>query len=210
MRRRAALGALGGLGALAAPGGAVVLLGACASLPPPLPPERSYSGRFAATATLDGRSDSQSGRFVLQTRGAELTLDLATPLGTTLARLQDGPEGARLRAPAPDGRMQEVQGASAEALALQLLGWPLPLAGIRFWIEGRPMPGAAVQLRGADGADLLQQDGWTIAVQERFADGLPRRLQITRPALAGTAPDQPPQPALNLRLVLDEPGGAAQ
>jgi len=57
---------------------------------------------------------------------------------------------------------------------------------------------------------LLQQDGWTIAVQERFADGLPRRLQITRPALAGTAPDQPPQPALNLRLVLDEPGGAAQ
>lgn len=103
MRRRAALGTLG---ALAAPGGAAVLLGACASLPPPLPPERSYSGRFAATATLDGRSDSQSGRFVLQTRGAELTLDLATPLGTTLARLQDGPEGARLRAPAPDGRMQ--------------------------------------------------------------------------------------------------------
>jgi hypothetical protein len=51
----------------------------------------------------------------------------------------------------------------------------------------------------------IEQSGWLIEVQERFAgaSGPPRRLRITRPATSVA-------PALNLRLVLDEHSGPAQ
>ena len=47
----------------------------------------------------------------------------------------------------------------------------------------------------------FEQDGWTITVLERYDQGRgsPRRLLLERP-------EAPPQtPAINLRLVLDEP-----
>jgi len=182
VRRRAAL--------------ALVLLGlaGCASLPAPPPAERVYEGRFAASARIDGKAESTAGRFVLRLgRDGAMTLDLASPLGNTLARLELGPDGARLRAPQADGTLTEARGADGAALTTQLLGYPLPVEGLADWIDARPVPQRPAVVEDAGGRIAqIEQDGWTIRVQERFEDGRPRRLLFERDGAT-------------LRLVLDAP-----
>lgn len=179
---------------------AALALAGCATLPPQAPLERVHSGRFAATTTLDDRRENSSGRFTLSVGGDRLVLDLSSPVGTTLARIDVGAHGATLRT-ADNGATRH--GRDAEALALEVLGWPLPAAGIGDWIEGRPAPGRPSRAIERDGTvAAIEQDGWTIEIAERFAAGSPRRIVISRPAL-GEAP------AITLRLVLDEPVATA-
>lgn len=178
-------------------------LAGCASLPPSAG-DTLHAGRFALTAAHDGRTESSTGRFTLRARGSDLTLDLATPLGTTLARIESRPAGATLTAPAADGALATWRGPDATALTQQVFGWSFPLAGMTDWIVGRPAERAAQDraLVSTDANGLVNritQDGWTIDIQDRFdGNGAPRRLRFERPATTGA-------PALTLRLVLDEP-----
>jgi outer membrane lipoprotein LolB len=181
----------------------------CASVPsaPPSGTEQVITGRFSVSAQGNGRSDSGAGRFTLTTAGPSLTLDLSTPLGTTLARLERDAKGARLNAPRDDGAMTTLQGTDPEGLLQDAFGWAIPVDGLADWIAGRPAPGTAarVQRDTAGSVSTIEQSGWTIEIQERFAgpSGTPRRLLATRPASG-------PAPSLTLRLVLDEPGTPAQ
>ena len=113
----------------------VTLLTACAT-PILAPPDRAYSGRFAVTTALGEQRENVSGRFNLEIRGSQQIVELASPLGTTVARVEIEPGGAR----ATGAQMQEVRGADADMLTQQLLGWPLPVSGLVDWIEGRPVP----------------------------------------------------------------------
>ncbi len=177
-----------------------MLLGACASLPP-LAGVASYTGKFALRVTGAERRDAMSGRFALTVSGADVTLDLSTPLGTTVARLQSGPEGARLTVPGPGGLRTE-RGADPEALSQKVLGWMLPVSGMPDWIEGRPVAGRPYRRGPADGgAEELEQDGWTIRLEAPDADGRIRRVDMHRPP-QGEAPE------VSLRVVLDGPAGS--
>jgi outer membrane biogenesis lipoprotein LolB len=180
----------------------------CATLPAAPPAQRTYEGRFSATARLHDRSENVSGRFSLHVHAEALTLDLVSALGNTLARFELAPGIARIRAPDSAGRMQDFTGASAEDLSQRLLGFALPAAGIAHWIEGRPapQPPPAAVVAGPGGlVTAIEQDGWSITVDDRFnGAGAPRRLTLTRPARPGTAL-QAPAPAVTLRLLLDAP-----
>lgn len=182
--RRTFLGALAGLA-----------VAGCATVAAP-PPERSYTGRFSAVATQGDKRDAVSGRFNVEVRGDRHSIDLATPLGTTVARVEVGPEGARATGPG----LQDVRGADADALTEQLLGWRLPVSGLADWIEGRPAPGrpARIEREGARPV-LIEQDGWTVRLAETFTDSTrPRVIVLERPA-------SPLAPGVVLRLVVDEP-----
>jgi outer membrane lipoprotein LolB len=163
---------------------------------PPAAPDRSYSGRFSAVATQGDKRDVVSGRFVLEVRGPRQSIDLATPLGTTVARVEVGPEGARASGPA----LQEVHGADAEALTEQLLGWRLPVSGLSDWIEGRPAPARPARIEREGGRPvLIEQDGWTVRMAETFeGSARPRLIVLERPA-------SPLAPGVVLRLVVDPP-----
>jgi len=178
-----------------------VLAVACASLPPPTGDGVNYEGRFALAVDGVERHEAASGRFALTVAGSDVTLDLSTPLGTTVARVQSGPGGARLTVPTPGGLRTE-RGPDPEALSLQVLGWTLPVSGIGDWIEGRPVKDRPYRLEPADdGATELQQDGWTIRFEPRGADGRIRRFDLSRPQ-RGDAP------AVSLRVVLDSGAGS--
>jgi len=179
--------------------GAQVLC-SCSTLAPAPTVERQYVGRFSVVTALDGKRDSNSGRFRLAVEGRTIVLDLDSPLGSTLARIEMGPQGARLIAPSDSGQ-REVRGANAEALTNEVLGWPLPVAGIRDWIDGRPVASRPSSPHASDAGEAFEQDGWTITVLERFegANGAPRRLLFERPET------REPAPAISVRLVLDEP-----
>lgn len=183
--------------ALAVSFASAALLTACAT-PSPSPADRAYSGRFAVTTALGEQRESVSGRFTLEVRGPQQILVLASPLGTTVARIEIEPGGAR----ATGARMQEVRGADADALTEQLLGWPLPVSGLADWIEGRPVPQRFARIERDGGRIvLLEQDGWVIRLSEYFENApRPRRLVLERPAGANT-------PSVILRLIVDEPAG---
>jgi outer membrane lipoprotein LolB len=173
------------------------LLTACAA-PILAPPDRAYSGRFAVTTAFEEQRENVSGRFNLEIRGQQQIVELASPLGTTVARVEIEPGGAR----ATGAQMQEVRGADADALTQRLLGWPLPVSGLADWIEGRPVPTRVARVEREGGrVVLLEQDGWTIRLPEYSeATARPRRLVLERPAAANT-------PSVVLRLIVDEPGG---
>src|SRR5262245_16477392 len=176
------------------------LVSACALFRSPPTAEREYIGRFSVTTTLAGKRDSGSGRFKLAVDGSTIVLDLDSPLGSTLARVEVNAQGARLTAPGNDGP-REVRGANAEALTYEALGWPLPVAGFRDWIDGRPVAGRPSKEITSAAGKGFEQDGWTVVVLERFDaghGGAPRRLLLERPEVQDA-------PAINLRLVLDEP-----
>jgi outer membrane lipoprotein LolB len=175
------------------------LLSACSTTPSPTV-ERQYVGRFSVVTSLAGKRDSGSGRFKLAVEGDAIVLDLDTPLGSTLARVRVDSRGARLTASSDSGP-REMHGADAEALTSEVLGWPLPVAGFRDWIEGRPVPTKPSIDRSTSAGKAFEQDGWTISVLERFEEGSgsPRRLLLERPETPQ------PSPAISLRLVLDEP-----
>ena len=177
-----------------------LLVGACSTLTPLPNAERQYAGRFSVVTTLAGKRDTGSGRFKLAVDRGAVVLDLDSPLGSTLARVEVNAQGARLIAPGDDGQ-REVRGASAEALTYEVLGWPLPVAGFRDWIDGRPAPSEPSTERSSTEGSAFEQAGWTISVLERFdaGHGAPRRLLFERPETSE------PAPAISLRLVLDEP-----
>ena len=169
-------------------------LTACASLSPP-PPEASWSGRFSASARMPDRTESLSGGFRLEQHGDATRLDLTSPLGNTLLRVEQDSRGAR--AAGPDG--VSVSGPDAEALSEQVLGVRLPVAGLPYWIDGRPAPGARRAIPTSSEAGF-EQDGWTVSVLERDAEGQARRVLLERPA-------QPGLPALRALLVVDARSG---
>ena len=173
----------------------VALLAGCATAPE-TPSDRLYTGRFSALATQGDKRESVSGRFSVEVRGDRQRIDLSTPLGTTVARIEVGPEGANANGPG----LQEARGPDADALAEQLLGWRLPVSGLPDWIEGRPVPTRPAVV-GHEGRRLvlIEQDGWTVRIEETFAaSGRPRLVVLERAA-------SPLAPGVVLRLVVDDP-----
>ncbi len=100
--------------------------------------QRALCGHAPRSAS---KRENVSGRFNFEVRGPQQVLELSSPLGTTVARIEIEPGGAR----ATGAQMQEVRGADADALTEQLLGWRLPVSGLADWIEGRPVPQIALR-----------------------------------------------------------------
>jgi outer membrane lipoprotein LolB len=174
----------------------VILMAGCA-LTQETVSDRLYTGRFSAVAVQGDKRESVSGRFSVEVRGDRQRIDLSTPLGTTVARIEVGPEGANASGPG----MRDARGPDADALAEQLLGWRLPVSGLPDWIEGRPVPTrpAVVGHDDAGRLMLIEQDGWTVRIAETFAaSGRPRLIVLERAA-------EPLAPGVVLRLVVDDP-----
>lgn len=179
-----------------------VAVGACAVLPPP-PPGHHYAGRFSLAVThgsadAPARREAWAGRFALEVGAQALALDLISPLGSTIARFETDPHEARLLVP-DNGTVRVEHGTDAQALAEQVLGWSLPMAGMPDWVEGRPAPGRPFQTLERQGdAQRFVQDGWSVSIAPPVAGGAGRRLQMDRPGTAAA-------PAVALRVILDGP-----
>jgi len=186
---------------------AILLLGACASFERPHSVELTRSGRFALTAAWGegdaARRESSSGRFTLHAGNGRQILDLASPLGTTVARVELDASGATLTTPSSGG-MQEVRSADAESLTQDVLGFRLPVGGLADWIQGRPAPAPAPESVEGDPRrpEAFVQNAWRVRVAER-TDAGPRRLLLDYPAKgappAGT-------PTVRLTLLVDGDG----
>lgn len=144
--------------------------------PRALMPAFLLEGRLSAT---DGQQ-AASGRVEWEHAPQTDRLTLLSPLGQIVARLDRGPEGARLLS--ADGAQRDAS--SADALLPEVLGIEVPSARLPRWLQGAPDAGAEIRQYDAAGRPQLVIDqGWRIdylSYTDERADALPARLDISR------------------------------
>ncbi|AQQ33502.1 lipoprotein insertase outer membrane protein LolB [Burkholderia cenocepacia] len=190
---------------LAAAGAALALAG-CASTPPSAnaptgavlqtAATHAYHGRFAVRYDDRlGNPQNVYGNFDWQEHGDDVSLELRSPLGQTLAVVKSTPRAASLELPNRPTQYAPDVG----DLMQKTLGFELPLAGLRYWLLPTAAPATAAETvrDPADGTRIkqLRQDGWTIdylAYADAPATGV-KRVNLVRAT-----------PPLDIKLVLDQ------
>lgn len=168
-------------------------LAACVSAPvhetPAVPwPERRAALQAESSFALHGRvaistpgaGFNASLRWQQQGEVSQVSLD--GPLGVGGAQIEVGHGNFALRT----SRGEHLEGDAARVALEQRLGFPLPLAELRYWIRGVPAPGVAadeVLDEGRQRITRLVQQGWAIDYNEYLegaAGSLPRRVSAQR------------------------------
>ena len=161
----------------------VLALAGCASTPPLSPggvPLSTESWTLQGRFSVESGEERVSGSLRWQHRGTNDELLLTSPLGQAVARIALDADGAVLELPKQPPR----RAGNADALTREALGYPLPVAGLAWWVQARPDPARAFDATrdGSGRLAELRQDGWTIEYQQ-YADspaGYPRKLRVSR------------------------------
>lgn len=185
---------------LAALASAGLLIG-CATVEPERAASRSYfdniviKGRFSVSYEHQGQPQSAQGRFHWAQRGQYLDIDLLSPFGQTLARISVTPGLATI---AQSGR-ETRHAPDAEALTAQMLGWSLPVNGLRDWLQAYTRKTEGMVPVAAPGStQSFQANGWRVQYvswQQDDGPAHPRRIDLARSDADSTA--------LAMRLVID-------
>ncbi|POZ61090.1 lipoprotein insertase outer membrane protein LolB [Chromobacterium alticapitis] len=160
-----------------------VLLSACATREVPFrapasastPVDAPFTASGRLSASLDGKGHVANFDWRHQPPCDEVAIN--SPLGNTVAKvLRDG-DGVTLLA---DGKRWQAD--DVESLTQQVMGWPLPLSNLAWWIRGLPAPGLPSHA-AEDGS--LEQQGWRIRfVRDADGDaGHPKRVEMQREGL---------------------------
>jgi outer membrane lipoprotein LolB len=94
--------------------------------------------------------------------GDYFEIQVLDPLGRKVADIRGDSRGVHLTT----SRGGNAQAADPESLMRQVLGWSLPLSGMRYWVLGVPDPGSgenSLQLDQAGRLVHLAQGGWDVS-----------------------------------------------
>jgi outer membrane lipoprotein LolB len=160
----------------------LVLLTGCATAPTVVQRSAQADAPFAFNGRIafkqGDKRDNAGVRWVHS--AAEDEILLLAPLGQTVARIHRDAHEATLEASGKHYADHDM-----EALMQQVLGWNLPLSGLRYWVTALPVPGDEFSIeRDANGqVSALHQQGWEIGYTRYAAatpDALPLRLKLQR------------------------------
>jgi len=150
-------------------------------------------GRFAVNLQPVAQAPyAAQGGFSWRDDGRTLRLDLSTPLGSVLARIQVQPGLSVLER--ANGSHETAE--NPDALLALVWGHAMPVSGLRAWIRGQPVPGrpvSGVQRDSAGHLLAMEQDGWQVQLSDYDGEG-PRRVRLLR---------QDDQGQWRLQLVVD-------
>ncbi|WP_292937464.1 lipoprotein insertase outer membrane protein LolB [Noviherbaspirillum sp.] len=185
------------------------LLAGCASLSPPATVDRPTAARpYHAAIDFTGRlsvryqgprnEEALHGSFLWSQTPASTKVSLLSPLGQTIAVIDVTPDGATLT---ENG--QTLRSASdVDDLTAQTLGWPLPVAGLREWLQGFALDAGGRRFVATPGApEVMTKDGWRIRYANWQDDASskvqyrPKRIDLAR--LTEQAGD------VSIRIVID-------
>ena len=192
-----------------------VLASGCASLnssPPSPAPEifspasspstRSFSDKVSLAGRLSVRyqgnqkEEALHGSFTWAQSAAQTTVTMLSPLGQTVAVIDVTPAGATLRQ-----ANQPVRSApDVDALTAETLGWPLPVSGLRQWLQGFGVDASGKHfIANPQVSDFTTLDGWRLRYanwqDEASPQSRPRRIDLARnTAQAGD---------VSIRIVID-------
>ncbi len=168
----------------------VATLAACSSLAPQQPSQGTgvnaqnaiqRTGKFALLVfdkTQDKNTDSVQGNFLWNGVGENVVLDLSSPLGQTLARVEVLPGYSKLTR--SSGEVFEAP--NPDALVAQVIGQEIPVSGLRYWIKGQKIPNQPLIEESHDNAGKLtsfKQAGWDVTMSDYDSIG-PTKFNLIR------------------------------
>ncbi|GIZ50865.1 hypothetical protein NCCP691_08790 [Noviherbaspirillum aridicola] len=163
-------------------------LAGCAALPPPgaapaAAAQRDYHARLELGGRLSVRyqgtqkEESVHGSFVWAQAPERTGVTLLSPLGQTVAVIEAGPAGATMAQPGQPMRVAP----DVDTLTAEALGWPLPVAGMREWLQGFATDSDGRRFIASPRRDqVLTHDGWRIHYAAWSDEGRPRRIDLSR------------------------------
>ncbi|KFC73597.1 outer membrane lipoprotein LolB [Massilia sp. LC238] len=157
-------------------------------------------GRLSVNYQKSGNRESMTVNFDWAQRPGRVDVTIANPLGQTVATIEVTPQSATLtqagRAP--------VTEADVDTLSQRTLGWPLPVSGLRDWLQGYAVDAQGQRFSASPaGNEVVTQDGWRLRFVEwqdpNAAQPAPRVIHATRAAV-GDIQD------LEIRIVINQAG----
>ncbi|MDQ9168983.1 lipoprotein insertase outer membrane protein LolB [Oxalobacteraceae bacterium R-40] len=190
-----------------------MLLASCASTVPTeqpgtskqvIPTSRAYheaidmSGRLSIRYQANGSEQALHGSFNWSQRPGRILVSLLSPLGQTMATIESTPAETVLRQPGQAPRAAS----DVDTLTAETLGWPLPVSGLRHWLQGFAMDANGRRVIAAPVPNAMlqaaEQDGWRLNYASWNTDAAlphPKRLDLQRTtAEAGD---------VDIRLIID-------
>ena len=168
---------------------AAALMSACATGPQaplsttavaPYASQLALQGTLAVNYIRDGKRESLSGKFDWRQNGSRTDVELASPLGQTIATIAVTPGEAVLK----EGSNPPRSAPDVDALSTQILGWPLPVSGLRDWLQGYAVAAGGKRFAASPAANkVVTHDGWELEFatwQEGATPPAPRRIIARR------------------------------
>jgi outer membrane lipoprotein LolB len=146
--------------------------------------ERMQNWQISGKIAVITAKDSGSASVEWSQHANQFTLSLYGPLGANGIKMNGGPGLVTLKT--SDGKTASAP--TAEQLLSQQWGWQLPLASLKYWVRGLPVPGAPSQTTfdSAHRLASLSQQGFNIQYQGYTTAGtldLPQHISITSPTI---------------------------
>jgi outer membrane lipoprotein LolB len=166
---------------------AAALLGGCASTSPlstanvaPYRDTVAFSGRLTVQYTHDGKPESLSGKFSWNQQGERTDVALASPFGSTIATIAVTPQLATLT----EGGKPPRSAPDLDTLSTQILGWTLPVSGLRDWLQGYAVAADGQRFIASPAASsVTTRDGWRLSYvswQDGSVPPKPKRIDAER------------------------------
>ncbi|WP_338846862.1 lipoprotein insertase outer membrane protein LolB [Massilia sp. W12] len=126
----------------------------------------------------EGKQQSMQANFTWRQQAQELQILLSNPLGQGMAQVSVTAGGAQFT----DMQGAQHVAADVDALSEKLLGWPLPVAGLRDWLRGcgRLADGNLFQAHPQGADSFYSADGWRIRYASWHDNGQPKRIDLER------------------------------
>lgn len=167
-------------------------LGGCAGAQP-MPPETTHAapdtqrsmretlawqGRLAVQYEQNGKPQSLTANFSWLQETSQTRIQLSSPTGQILADIIVTPEFASYTQAGQVTRSF----ANIDQLTKELLGWPLPVAGLREWLQGFGVDAKGQRFIAIAGQDQTWQthDGWRIRYASWHDTSQPKRIDLER------------------------------
>ena len=158
------------------------------------------SGKLSVNYLKDDKQESLTGNFTWDQTPNRIEVNLASPLGQTIATIAVTPEGATLTQSGQPPRTA----ADIDGLTQQTLGWTLPVSGLRDWLQGYALDAEGKRFAASPANNsVVTKDGWRLRFvswqDDKAAQPVPRRIDADR-AAAGDIQN------LEIRIVVNPAG----
>jgi outer membrane lipoprotein LolB len=121
------------------------------------------NGKIGATYQHNGERGAVSSPFTWTQRPGRVDVTLFTPLGQTAAEISVTPDAATLTQPNREPRVAK----DIDTLTQQALGWSLPVAGLRDWLQGYAVDAEGKRFAASPANNhVFTRDGWSLRFTE--------------------------------------------
>ncbi|MBI3230381.1 MAG: outer membrane lipoprotein LolB [Burkholderiales bacterium] len=134
-------------------------------------------GRLSVRYEQEGKNQQLTGQFLWQQDAAQTRILLSSPTGQALAEILVTANQASLT---QAGQATRSAG-NVDQLTSEILGWPLPVAGLRDWLQGFALNAKGARFIASPEQDSVATlDGWHIRYASWHDNTHPKRIDLER------------------------------